>query len=912
MKRVVYVIMQMYTRLNASGGKSGMRRRPAALLAVSASLLGAMTVGRAEVVYHVATAGDDANPGTAQSPFRTVQRAQEQIRQIRRDREIREPVTVVIEPGVHRLNQPLVFNPIDSGTADAPITYRAARRGETVLSGGMRVRGWLESGQLWKTRLEAVEQGRLYFHQLFADGHRRPRARTPDQGYLYTVGPLPGFNNPEKNRGNPKAKMGFRYHPGDIKRWDNLEDINLFVYHAWTASLHWIDSLDERNHIVRYTARSNWPTGLWGYHQRYVIENCSEALDMPGEWYLNRRNGELTYMPLPGESIEDTVIEIPRLRHLAVLAGEPADGRFVEHLHFDGLSFQHADWRIKDRGRADGQGAVHFTKAAIYAEGARHCRIEDCEVAHVGEYAIDFRIGCRNNLVRRCHMHDLGAGGVRIGDFKTAKMSEVETGHHLVDNCFIHNGGQVFPAGVGVLIAHSSHNTVSHNEIRDLYYTGVSVGWVWGYGKNPAHHNRIEFNHIHDIGKNVLSDMGGVYLLGVSPGTVVRNNVIHHVYARRYGGWGLYTDQGSSDILMENNLVYRTSSSGFNQTIGKENVIRNNIFAFARRSQIEGSRDPEKHLSFTLQHNIVYSGNGWMYSPKWTDFKSRVDHNCYWDTCEANPDFAGMTFEQWRRLGYDRHSIIADPGFVDAPAYDFRLEPDSPALTVGFEPFDPAEAGLYGDAEWTSLPERTPYDPFEFPPPPLPAPLAQGFEDLPLGAHPPLARVADAGTKASVAVCNTEAAGGVQSLEVVDKPDLPNPWEPYLYYEPGFCGGIRRGRFSLYRMPGSRFRHEWRDAMHPCRTGVSLCVLPDGKLLAGERELMNVPEKRWIHFDIACDLGGQADRTYDLTVAVDGEPIRRFDDLPLLDDRFRRLHWWGFIAEGQQDARFYIDDLRLE
>jgi parallel beta-helix repeat protein len=262
----------------------------------------------------------------------------------------------------------------------------------------------------------------------------------------------------------------------------------------------------------------------------------------------------------------------------------------------------------------------------------------------------------------------------------------------VVSDNHIHDIGLVFPPAVGVWVGQSSRNLIAHNHIHDLYYTAISVGWTWGYGPNQCNGNIIEYNHLHSIGKDMLSDMGGIYTLGMQPGTILRYNLIHDISSFTYGGWGIYPDEGSTGMVIENNVVYRCKSAGFHQHYGRENIVRNNIFALNRENQLMRTR-AEPHLSFAFTGNIVYFDQGRLLGSNWTGEQFKMERNLYFDARSAGIRFAGRSFDEWRASGQDRESIVADPLFVNPANFEFRLRPGSPAAKIGFKPIDLSTVG---------------------------------------------------------------------------------------------------------------------------------------------------------------------------------------------------------------------------
>lgn len=634
-------------------------------------------------------------PDGSDGPFATVKQAQEAVR-ARPDRS--QPVEVLLRGGTYFLKEPLIFGPEDSGITEAPVTYAAYPGELPLLSGGYELNQWqlteFNGQSTW-----VADAPDWDFRQLFVEGQRRPRPRLPREGFYHLVG-LPGVT--EDTPWNEELNE-FLVAPGEVKAGKNLSQVEIVMLHKWVESRLPLASVEEETGLVRTARRSvAKPVEGSGELARYYLENVWEALDTPGQWYLDHEAGRVYYLPRPGEEPDTTEVIAPRLPYLVRLVGDPDAGNFVEHLHFYGLTFAHSEWHKPPEVHywgdktgekcGDAQAAVSVP-GAIQAEGARYCHLEHCTVAHVSSYGIELSRGCRDNTIARCHIHDLGAGGIKLG---TINVEEAEiSGHNTVSDCHIHSGGLIYHSAIGLWLGQTGFNTISHNHLHDFFYTGISVGWTWGYGESGAGHNLCEYNHVHHIGQGWLSDMGGIYTLGISPGTVIRHNIFHHIESYDYGGWGIYHDEGSSHIVSEFNLVYGCKSSSFHQHYGRENVLRNNIFALSREAQIARTRE-EEHLSFVIERNIVYFTQGELFSGNWENGNYRFRRNLYWDTRGTAPQFGDYSWEEWQKRGQDVDSVIAAPDFTAPDQADFSLPLDSPAWTLGFEPFDLSTIGPRG------------------------------------------------------------------------------------------------------------------------------------------------------------------------------------------------------------------------
>lgn len=579
-------------------------------------------------------------------------------------------IRIRMAAGEYCLREALTLGPEDSN-----LSIEGAGAGKTIISGGRALPGFCDCGNgLWQLSLKGVLAEGETVEQLFISGKRAVRARTPNGQSFFNTGKAE-----ERDLGNGIFSQSIRIPEEAARAISAVENgipgtAKVKILHGWDVSWKLVLGFSESERSLRFEGAGMKPWLRLDRFSHFYLEDDRSFLDSPGEFYHDREAATLYYIPREGETPETCRAVMTSVTNLVVIKGEP--GRRAGNISFKGLSFRHAKHCLPPSGENPRQGAWP-QEAAVTVDYADNVHFTDCGISQTGNNGIWFRAACRDCSLERSTLQDLGTGGVKIGTpHKPKNEDEQLTRRILIEGNLIREGGRTMPTGEGVMLFNAGDCTISHNEIADFYYTGVSVGWTWGYAHSPSKRNRVTFNHIHDIGQGILSDMGGVYTLGRSEGTVISDNVIHDVAAFGYGGWGLYTDEGSSDIVMERNLVYNCKSAAFHQHYGRDNIIRNNIFVNCSAEQLTASKI-ENHNSFTFKGNIIYYTSGRLCNDNWMKVKAVRRCNLYWHE-GGTTDILG-----------EEGSIVADPGFRDIKKEDFTPTNREALSRISFKPFNP-------------------------------------------------------------------------------------------------------------------------------------------------------------------------------------------------------------------------------
>ena len=533
--------------------------------------------------FCVAPGGDDAGPGTVERPFATLPRARDAVR-AKIAKGLEAGVLVLVRGGVYRVAEPVVFGPEDGGTGNRAVTY-AAWPGETpVLSGGRAIAAWKAEGDVWKAAMPDVKAGTWTFRELFVGGQRRPRARHPNDGFLRVAKVV-------------DRRHAFQFGEGDLPALGEAGEAELLLLHDWSVSRNPIASVDAATRTLTTRDAVGGPSDFWNIdgfepNPRYLVENHPALLDAPGEWYLDRAAGVLSYRPMPGEKIEGFEAIAPVAPQLIVVRGSADGAKPVRNLHFAGLALEHAAWMPAGGRYAGGQACFHWSgpgkdvpkdqawqavTPAVLFEMAEGCTLKGCTLARLGGSGLWFGRACHGCRFSRGRVTDVSGNGIMIGEGQTREGRDVATGN-VVEHSIIEACGVQYFGAVGAWVGLAAGNAISHNEIARHPYTGVSVGWMWNPSPTPCKGNRVEYNNIHHC-MQTLSDGGGIYTLGWQPGAALRGNWIHDIprNAGRAESNGMFIDEGSTDLAIEGNLIHGTDRSPFRFHQAGKNLVKGNV-----------------------------------------------------------------------------------------------------------------------------------------------------------------------------------------------------------------------------------------------------------------------------------------------------------------------------------------------
>lgn len=529
---------------------------------------------------YISANGSDSNPGTKAKPVASLQAAQRAARTYLKE-SLKEPVNVIIGGGTYYLTEPLSLTPEDSGTAEFPVTWCPAKDAKVTISGGLPITGtWKKSGKknIWHVDIPAVKNG-WNFRQLFVEGKRAVRARFPNASehnpFLYATG-----------GGIDHAKID----PRLVKPGWAGPDTQINVVAQWKFFNQWntvtavapktgrIDIADSERHgkIIK----GNW---FW-------IEGVKEELDQPGEWYLDRNESRLYYMPEPGVNPNSLKFVAPRHNVIVYAKGDVEKQTHVEYVNFKGLRFGHTTFTL---GHIEAR--VH-TDAAIRLDNAKNCRIENCHFENIGGYALWLHLDSRGNIFDKNTVLQSGGGGVLMTGSRLSYM----------DDSKLFTPGKV-AATVAPILNRITRNTVKHcgkiryygggvhldsrpasmamapgNYIAHNYFTDLSRNGIFAFRNQGG--NIVEYNHIHDAMQTTIDGacIHFATMNHLNAPNYILNNWLYDIWGynqnpagkpKRHLANGVFLDWDTSNTTVKDNYVYNAGGQPIKVIWQNFNVI---------------------------------------------------------------------------------------------------------------------------------------------------------------------------------------------------------------------------------------------------------------------------------------------------------------------------------------------------
>lgn len=703
----------------------------------------------------VSPLGQDTNPGTAEEPFATVERARDAARKRRRT-EPQASERIVVGGGTYRIERTIVFDLRDSVCGDAATEIVAAAGERPVLSGAAPLPGGWQPAPQDLARLPKPARGKVWmadvptdwpaFRTLFQGDTMLPRARTR------------GFQQAKTaSAGGQAIDHQHLYLPAEaVQAVADFSQAEMVVVpiHPWVMNILPMTEVDRATGLVHTDVPATYPLGPPNFANfpdgTVWIENVLEALDEPGEWVLDAAARKLYLWPPAGKQPGDDVVA-PRLTELIRVEGQieyagPSDTP-VRGLVFRGLTFTQADrwpWEAEKTGWGLQHDWEMFDRptAMLRFRGAESCRVENCRFVHSGAAGLRLDLHCQRIAVTRCELAELGGAGVLLAGYGLGT-KDVNRDNAVTD-CHVHHVGRLLWHSAGIWAWQSGRNRIEHNHVHHTPYTGIlvtgrtspdrkgqgecsrTVRWTevdnavdskpltW-HNREPLMHGRqnvIAQNDLHHC-MEVMGDGNAIYVSGTGGGNQVRNNWIHDITAQNINA-SIRCDDDQHDTAIEHNVITRVCGEGI--IFKGKNTICNNILYDIRDETPNGTPCVHKRGYLVLpygqvdgslvQRNIFVSripGQALLFERTAPAPKTRrnitpamlrtceADYNLYFNTTE--PGWGQKHLKTQRRFGIEQHSLEADPQFLDPAQDDFRLKSNSPARQLGFEPIDLSQCG---------------------------------------------------------------------------------------------------------------------------------------------------------------------------------------------------------------------------
>jgi hypothetical protein len=713
-----------------------MKRRKFLKMSAAASLgafahrASSAAAGMRSHTFYVALTGSDAHLGTERSPFLTLHRAQQAVQDFRRS----NPdigVTVLVRKGTYYLGKTLVFTPEDSGTGQAPVLYQAFPGEEVTLSGGRKlVCPWQHRGPDMICDLGTANSGPFSFTQLFINGKRQIRARFPDydssspgkSGYVRAVRAIPpGTSSPdpvvqailEELAPNANRVLGIEFDPATFghRRWGNPQEAVIHIFQdEGYGMLDWeILSIDYDRNLIWFGEGGdqlgpNWSSqsNMVGSNSLFYVDNLAEENDSPGEWYLSAGMGRLDYRASKISDMMSALVEVPVLDNIIRMSGT-AD-RPVEHISIEGFRLAHTSSTYTEPYEAlQGSKWGFHRGGAIFLERTGNCSIRNCWFDAAGGNAVFWSGPNIRGSISGCTFTEAGDNAICFAGAND-NSNECPVGCDASDN-LIHDCGVFGKQIAGILIASARNITAAHNDIYNMPCSAIAIADGFA-GKHKVAHNKF-----HDVNRETRHH-GAINAWGSAASSKADPVTIYGNLVRDTAGPAILLASNASNFDIYNNIA---DGASIRIGSGAGRNIHNNICykATAPVSFVDGDgRNAGSRVADQFQRNItVIHGRDMIAVSSATPQRPRlgdIDNNCYfsqegdfcafvrgprqWTGPEDSPRH--LSFTQWRDLGFDQHSVFANPMLADPAHLDFRVLAGSPASKIGFKNFPLKQWGL--------------------------------------------------------------------------------------------------------------------------------------------------------------------------------------------------------------------------